>query len=198
MQLDQRWCTQCGTTLPADARFCEMCGAPAGIVDSEQAEMVIGHLPGEMVGKGIFGRGKAINLVITSLRLLCLYETKKMRENWVAEIVRLVEEEERTGLPWRSYFDSYEWRGPLWIGFYETPPEQLLAAHRDNEAIPLADVLSTTITLMEEGEDRVDILLTSGETRHFVLFDQMGQPADRFLAQALGPERVSIAPSPIG
>jgi len=193
MPAAQQWCEQCGTPLPADARFCEMCGAPAGVFDPQQAETAIGHLPGELQGKGLFDRGKAIVLVITTTRLLCLYETKKMRENWVAEIVRLVEEDDGS-MPWRWQFENYDWRGPLWAEFYGMPPDQLLAAHRDNEAIPLADVVSVTVTLVEEGEDTVDIALSQDRSLHFVLFDQLGQPAARFLAQALGSERVRVTP----
>jgi hypothetical protein len=198
MPADERWCEQCGTPLPADARFCEMCGAPAGALRYEQAETVIGHLPGERLeeGKGLFGRVKTtqLNLVITTSRLLCLRETDETNENWLAETERLLEEEERSGLPWRTLIARYDWRSPLWAGFYDTPSDELLVAHRDNAAIPLADIVSTTVTLDEE-RDKLDVLLVSGEMRHFLLFNQVGQAAARFLAQALGPERVRIAPA---
>ncbi len=201
MSVDERWCEQCGTPLPADARFCEMCGAPAGTVYSQQAETVVGHLPAERIdeGKGLFGRVKTtqLNLVITISRLLCLRETDEMNNNWLAETERLIEEEERSGLPWRALIDNYDWRSPLWASFYDTPPGELVAAHRGNEVIPLADIVSATVTLDEE-RDKLDILLGSGEMHHFLLFNQVGQAAERFLAQALGPERVRIAPLPAG
>ena len=135
MPANKRWCEQCGTPLPDDARFCEMCGTPVVMQPSRAGEIVIGHLPGEIEGKGRLGRSKAINLVITTTRLICIRETSKMRENWVGELARLVEEE----------------------------------------------------------GDTVDLQLTGGETLRFVLFDQMGRPAGRFLAQALGPQRVRLA-----
>jgi hypothetical protein len=198
MPTDQRWCTQCGARLPADARFCEMCGAPAGFVrqeGAERAEVVIGHLPAERIeeGKGLFGRAKTtqLNLVITTSRLLCLHETEEMNDNWVAETERLIELE-RSGQPWRALIDGYDWRSPLWAGFYDTPPDDLLAAHRGNEAIALADVASAAVTLDEE-RDRLDLVLAGGETRRFLLFNQVGQAAARFLGQALGAERVRLA-----
>jgi hypothetical protein len=197
MPANKRWCEQCGTPLPADARFCEMCGTPAGAVHLEQAEMVIGHLPAARIeeGKRLFGRAKTtqLNLVITTSCLLCLRETNEMNENWLAEQERLLEEEKRSGLPWRALIDNYNWRNPLWARFYNTPPGELLAAHRGNETIPLADVVSASVTLEEE-LDKLDILLTSGEMHHFLLFNQVGQAAARFLAQALGPERLRLTP----
>jgi hypothetical protein len=173
-----------------------MCGTPVGTEHYQQGETVIGHLPGRVEGKGRFGRDKAINLVITTARLLCVRETRKMGEKWVGEIFRLAEEEENPDLPWRRHFDSYEWRSPLWAYFYETPADDLLATHRDNQAIPLTDVVSATITFAEEGGDMVDFVLTSGETLRVVLIDQMGRPAGRFLAQALGPQRVRFVSQP--
>jgi hypothetical protein len=154
-------------------------------------EVVIGHLPGKIEGKGRFGRSKAIILVITTTRLICVRETKKMHEDWIGEIVRLSEEED-PDLPWRRHYDTYEWRSPLWAYFYETPPDDLLATHRDNQAIPSTDIVSVTVTPVEEGEDTVDFVLTGGETLRLVLLDQMGRPAARFLAQALDPQRVRI------
>ena len=199
MPTDKRWCKQCGTPLPADARFCEMCGAPAGAAPPERAERVIGHLPAERIeeGKGLFGRAKRtqLNLVITTSRLLYLRETNELNENWLAETERLVQEEERSGVPWRTLIDNYDWRDPLWASFYDTPPDRLLAAHRGNEALPLAKVVSATITLDEE-RDKLDISIAGGEMHHFSLFNLVGQAAARFLAQALGPERVRITPPP--
>ena len=197
MSPDRRWCQQCGTSLPDDARFCEMCGTPVVTEPYQPQEMVIGHLPGELEGKGRFRRGKAIILVITTTRLICVRETKKMHETWVGEIVRLFEEED-PDLSWRQRLDSYEWRSPLWAYFFDASPDALLATDRENEAIPLTDLVSATITLVEEGGDTVDFLLTSGETLRFVLFDQMGRPAARFLAQALGLDRVRLVPFPAG
>jgi hypothetical protein len=174
-----------------------MCGAPADAGHRSQAETVIGHLPAERLepGKGLFGRTRMtqINLVITASHLLYLHETEEMNENWLAEGERLSEEKERSGLPWRTLIDSYDWRSPLWASFYDTPPATLVAAHRGNEAIPLADIVSVAIVLDEE-LDKLDILLTSGETDHFQLFNQVGQAAARFLTQALGPERVRLTP----
>jgi hypothetical protein len=206
MPAHTRWCTKCGTPLPADARFCEMCGAPAGGAPAGgapggQLETVIGHLPAERIeaGKGFLGRTRTtqINLVITTSRLLCLRETNEMNENWLAETERLIEQESRSGLPWRTLVDQYDWRGPLWADFYDTPPDELLAAHHGNEAIPLDQVVSVAITLDEE-LDRLDVLLAGGLGYHFQLFNQVGQAAARFLAQALGPQRVRLTPLPAG
>jgi hypothetical protein len=186
------YCEECGAVLPADARFCEQCGtsAPFG-----REEPVIGHLPAERIekGKGRFSRTKFIqvSLVITTTHLLCLRETETMNENWLAEEERLNVEEEKSGLPWRELIDRYDWRSPLWSDFYNVPPGTLLSAHRDNEAIPLADVVSATITLDNE-LDELDLLLTSGQTLHFQLFNLVGRAAGRFLCQALGPERVRL------
>ncbi len=201
MSANAQWCEQCGAPIPADARFCEMCGAPAASFHSEQIETVIGHLPAERFqeGAGLFGRVKTtqLNLVITTSRLLCLQETEEMNETWLGETERLIEEEEDGDLPWRALMDAYDWSGPLWAYFYETPADELLAADRGNEAIPLSHVVSTAITLDEE-RDRLDILLANGETYHFQLFNQVGRPAARFFAQALGPERVRLTPLQAG
>ncbi len=196
MSPNRQWCEQCGTPLPDDARFCEMCGTPVVMEHSRAAETVTGHLPGEIEGNGRFRQSQAIILVITTTRLICVRETRKMHENWTGEIFRLAEEEENPDLPWRRHFDSYEWRSPLWAYFYETPADDLLATHRDNQAIALKDIVSATITLVEEGGDMVDFVLTSGETLRFVLIDQMGRPSGRFLAQVLGPQRVRFVSQP--
>jgi len=161
----------------------------------EQTETVIGHLPGQRIedGQGLFGRARTtqLTLVVTTHRLLCLHETHEMNENWLAETERLIEEEERSGLPWRALIDQYDWRSPLWAPLYDTQPDELLAAHRGNEAIPLTDVVSAAVTLDEE-RDRLEILLAGGELRRFLFFNQVGRAAGRFLAQALGQDRVRV------
>jgi hypothetical protein len=176
-----------------------MCGARIEPVSYEQAETVIGHLPVERVeeGKGFLGRTKStqLSLVVTTSRLLYLRETDEMNEKWLAEEGCLLEEEKHSGLPWRTIIDNYDWRNPLWASFYNTPPDEQLAAHRHNEAIPLVNVASAIVTLDEEW-DKLDVQLTSGEIHHFLLFNQVGQAAARFLAQALGPKRVRLTPQP--
>ena len=189
------WCEACGTPLPPDARFCEMCGAAVPSRPQNQGEMIIGHLPAERVekGKGLFGRASTtqLNLVITTVRLLYLRETDAMNQKWLAEEERLGEEQARTGQSFRAVIDSYDWRGSVWAELYEVEPDELLAAHRENEAIPLTDILSATVTLDEE-LDKLDISLVSGETHHFQLFNLVGRPAAQFLRQALGPDRVRL------
>lgn len=201
MPTNEHRCTQCGAPLPADARFCETCGAPAGSFHSGQTETVIGHLPAERFqeGAGVFGRVKVtqLNLVITTSQLLCLQETNEMNETWLGETERLFQEEQNGGMPWRALMDAYDWSGPLWDYFYKTPAHELIAADRDNEAIPLSDVVSAEIALDDE-RDRMDIRLANGETYHFQLFNQVGRPAARFFAQALGPERVRLTHSQAG
>ena len=44
------------------------------------------------------------------------------------------------------------------------------------------------------GLDGMDILLASGQTIHFQLFNLVGRAAARFFRQALGPERVRLIP----
>lgn len=196
MSTNQRFCEQCGAPLPAGARFCEMCGAPTDAATDTAPERVIGHLPAERLeeGKGFLGRVKTttINLIVTTTRLLFLRETEETNDAWLGETERLEEEEKRSGVPWRMLIDRYEWHSPLWSQFYETPPGELVAAGRDNEALVLADVASATVTLDEE-LDKLDIVLRSGETRRFQLFNLTGRPAARFLAEALGRERVRLA-----
>jgi hypothetical protein len=203
-----KFCSQCGAEVPEGVRFCVMCGAPVSAAAAPlppqapspppqvaRRERTIGHLPVEQVeeGAGIFGRRKStqLNMVITTARLLYLRETNDMNENWLFETERLEELQKRSGLPWRTVMDHYDFQGPLWASFYDDPPDELLAAHRHNEAVSLADIVSATITLEEE-LDKLDIQLSSGEMHHFSLYNQVGQPAARFLAQALGAERVRL------
>lgn len=197
MPASQQWCEQCGAPLPEGARFCEVCGAPVGSPLPQQAEAVIGHLPAEAVqeGKGFLGRSKTIplSLILTTSRLLLLREDDDVHDLWVGETERLIEEEEHGALSWRELIDRYPWRSPLWARFFDTPPDDLLAAHRDNEAIPLTEVVWAAVTL-GEGGDRLYLQLAGGQARQMLLLNQVGRVAVRFLAQALGPERVRLAP----
>lgn len=199
MPADKTWCEQCGTLLPVDARFCEMCGAPIRQESQREVETVIGHLPVQRVqaGKGFLGRDQTtdLTLIITTSRLLFLREARETSDNWLAETERLMEEEHQSGLTWRELMDRYDWRRALWDVFFKTPPDELLATHRDNTAVPLEQVISVTVSLAEE-RDVVSILLADGESYQLRLFDQMGRPATRFLAQALGPQRVRLVSQP--
>lgn len=207
-----RFCEQCGAALPPNARFCERCGRPVSLaarpapmpaptpvarpapMPAPALETVIGHLPVRIEkGGGLFGRPKAsqLDLVITTSRLLFLHETDEINENWVYETERLSEEEESRGLPWRKLVDEMDWRGPLWAVFYDTPPDELLAAHPGNQAIPLAEIASALVALAEDW-DRLDLRLSNGETPRFLIFNRVGSVAARFLAQALGRERVQL------
>ena len=195
MTAPKRFCEQCGSPLQTGGRFCEMCGAPAGSVQAEAAETVVGHLPAERLeeGKGLLGRVKTtqLNLVITTSRILCLRETEETNDTWLAETERLEDEEKRSGVPWRTLIERYDWRSPIWVAFYETPPGELLAADRGNGAIPLPEVVLATVTLDEE-RDKLDIGLAGGQVFHFQLYNQVGRAAARFLAHVLGPERVRL------
>lgn len=208
MTTTPQFCEHCGARLPSDASFCEMCGKPINLSPagqalhtsaqafhaSGQAETVIGHLPaGIEKGKGLFGQPKVsqMNIVITSSRLLILQETEETNDHWVFESERLSEEEERSGLPLRALMDSYDWRNPLWAYFYDTPPDELLADHKENEAIFLSDILSAAVSLEAE-LDILDLWLSHGATRRLLIYNQAGKAAARFLAQVLGPERVQL------
>ena len=109
--------------------------------------------------------------------------------DWLAE--RLEGLEKRSGLSLRKIMDEYDWRSPEWASLYTTPPDQLLAAHRHNEAVPLAEVVSATVTLDEE-LDKLDLDLANGERHHFVIFVQAGKAAGQFLSRALGAGPVRV------
>jgi hypothetical protein len=94
----------------------------------------------------------------------------------------------------RDVWHAYDWSGPPWSSYYETPPDQLVASHRSNEAIPLNDVVSVTIILDDE-LDKLDVMLANGETYHFQLFNLTGAPAAQFLRQALRSDRVRLVAS---
>ena len=210
MAAGARFCTQCGAGVPEGVRFCVMCGAkieetPAVAapppaqpqVETGQGEWVVGHLPVERVeqGAGAFGRTRStqLNMVITSTRLLYLRETEEMNELWVYESERLEDLEKRSGLPLRVVMHEYDWHSPQWASLYATPPDQLLAAHRHNEAVPLAAIVSATVTLAEE-LDQLDLDLASGERHHFLIYVQAGEAAGQFLSRALGAGRVRLIP----
>lgn len=196
-------CEQCGARLPASARFCEICGAPvgarppapAGARPAQAAEAVIGHLPAERTEKTRSGLGwkpaGALTLVISTRRLLLLRETDEVYDTWVSETEGLIVEEEQSGRPWRELMDAYDWRSPVWAHLYNTPPDALLAAHRDNEAIALDQVISAEVALADDC-DALSLLLADGNQPRFPLKNQSGRPAAIFLAQALGPERVRV------
>ncbi len=195
MTAPKRFCEQCGSPLQTGGRFCEMCGAPVDSADAERAETVVGHLPAERLeeGKGLLGRVKTtqLNLVITTVRVLCLRETEETNDTWLAETERLEDEEKRSGVPWRTLIDRYDWRSPIWAAFYDTPPGELLSSDRRNGAIPLSEVVVATVTLDEE-LDKLEIGLAGGQMVHFQLYNQVGRAAARFLAQVLGSERVRL------
>ncbi len=197
MPTEKQRCKQCGNPVPAGANYCKVCGTPTGAINAPQAETVIGHLPVQRLeaGMGLFGRTRKtqMNIVITTSRLLYLHASDAMNDRWLGETERIFQEEQASGLPWRALIDSYDWRNPLWADFYDTPPEALLTAHRDNEALPLANITLAEITL-DEVWDKLDILIASGEMDHFLLFNQVGQAASRFLSQALGAGRVRLTP----
>ena len=142
---------------------------------------------------GLLGRVKTtrLNLVITSSRILCLRETMDTNDTWVAETERLDDEEKRSGVPWRTLIDRYDWRSAMWAAFYDTPPGELLSADRGNGAILLSEVAAATVTLDDE-LDKLDIELAGGQVFHFQLYNLVGRAAARFLAQALGSERVRL------
>jgi len=191
-------CVTCGATMEAGARFCELCGAPVEGPLQERAETVIGHLPAERLeeGKGFLGRLKTtkLGLVITTDRVLCLRQTIEMNENWLQEQDRLFNHLESLDVTSRDVWDDYGWSGPPWSTYYETPPDELLSSNRSNEAIPLREVVSATVTLDEE-LDKLDLVLVNGETYHFQLFILTGEPAARFLGQAVGLDRVRLVKS---
>ena len=98
---------------------------------------------------------------------------------------------ELCGVPWRTLIDRYDWHSPIWAAFYDTPPGELLSADRGNGAIPLSEVIAATVILDEE-LDNLDIELAGGTVFHFQLFNQVGRPAARFLAQVLDTSRVRL------
>jgi hypothetical protein len=51
---------------------------------------------------------------------------------------------------------------------------------------------------LDEGLDKLDIVLAGGQELHFQLFNLVGRPAARFLSQALGSERVRLLGSSSG
>ena len=191
MTAGTRFCTQCGAEVPEGVRFCVMCGAkieqtptvaappPAPPqVETGQGEWAVGHLPVERVeqGAGVFGRTRStqLNMVITSTRLLYLRETDEMNEGWVYESERLEDLEKRSGLSLREVMDEYDWHNPQWASLYATPPDRLLAAHRHNEAVPLSEIVSATVTLDEE-LDKLDLDLANGERHHLRSTSRLGR-----------------------
>ena len=192
-------CAACGAGMEAGASFCGMCGTPADAPAEQGVEKVIGHLPAERLeeGKGFLGRLKAtpLALVITTDRILCLRETPEMNQSWLEEQDRLAGRSESLGVSSRNVWDAYDWGGPPWSSYYETPPDELLSSNRSNEAIPLGEVVSAAVTLDEE-LDKLEVVLTDGETYHFQLFNLTGEAAARFLRQALGPDRVRVVALP--
>jgi hypothetical protein len=176
------------------ASFCGMCGTPVEAQPAERAETIIGHLPAERLeeGRGFLGRLKVtpLALVITTQRLLCLRETPEMNQSWLEEQDRLAGRSESLGVISRDVWHAYDWSGPPWELYYETPPDELAASDRANEAIPVGEIVSATVTLDDE-LDKLDIVMANGEPYHFQLFNLTGEPAARFLRQALGPDRVT-------
>jgi hypothetical protein len=202
MNTPNRFCEQCGSPLRAGVRFCERCGAPVELERAPaaaEAEAVIGHLPAERLeeGKGFLGRPKTtqLNFVITTSRILCLRETEETNDAWLGETERLDDEEKRSGVPWRTLIDHYVWRSPVWAAFYETPPDELLASDRGNGSIPLSEIVRATVTLDDE-MDRLELAFAGGQVFRYRLYNLTGRPAARFLAQALGPERVRLVAQP--
>ena len=114
-----------------------------------------------------------------------------MRDIWEAETEALLVEEERSGLTWRELMDAYDWRGRTWAFLYDTAPDTLLAEHPDNDALPLAGVISAAVALSDEVDELV-LQLAGGGVRTVLLKNQTGRPAAIFLAQALGPQRVHV------
>jgi hypothetical protein len=199
MVAQKRFCEQCGSPLKAGARFCEMCGSPAesaAPAPAEGVESVAGHVPAERLeeGKNLFGHQKTtqLELVITTLRILCLRQTEDMNDAWLAEQDGLEEEEKLSGTPWRTLIDRYDWRGPVWAAFYETPPRELLSSDRGNGAIPLSEIVRATVTLNDE-MDGLDIELGGGQVFRFWLYNLTGKAAARFLTEVLGRDRVRLA-----
>lgn len=136
-------------------------------------------------------RRRQVNLVLTNLRLLCLRETEETNTAWLAESERLEEEAARAGVSLRVLIDHYRWDAPLWAEFYRNAPDALLAADRNNWAVPLSAVVHASVTLDPE-LDRLDLMMDNGQVLGFPLFNLAGLAAARFLTQVLGAARVQV------
>lgn len=158
-------------------------------------ERILGHLPAEWLSgeTGLFGRPRTptVNLVITTIRVLCLAETPESNDAWVSESERLDELSRTTGTPLRALIDGYDFAAPVFRFFWESTPDALVAEDRANWSLPLAGVVGVTITL-DDDLDGLVLTMDNGQEFRFQLYNSTGLAAARLVASVLGPQRVRV------
>lgn len=215
------FCEQCGARLPLKARFCEQCGAAAAGADpfthpsqptpkaadphpippSASLEWIIGHVPVDHITNDRRGRvvQREGEMLITSQRLLYLHNGFwKDDERWFS-----IQSEWEQALggelgevpmdKWRAVADAYDFAGPDWKALYACALDDLLRESQHNFALPLEMIVAADVTLDDEEQDRLNLLLEDNSRRQFMLYLALGRPCYHFLAEALGPARVTLA-----
>lgn len=198
-------CAVCGASLPADARFCESCGhpvfsaSPKNTVNTRssatQTELVLGHIPIQKKGKGMFGRTKYTDyeLLITDQQLLFL-RPEVQDERWLNEQIALGfdtltlnDEFSR----WRKTMERYDYAKQPWGDYYSTPFDELLATNRSNFAVALNTVIRASV-LLDDETDTLDLVCADGVQHHCKIYLLLGHVTHRLLAQVLDHRKLSL------
>ncbi len=200
-------CVVCGARLPANARFCEFCGqpvlpnSPKNTVKTQtqsstiQIELVLGHIPIQEKGKGIFGRTKYTDyeLLITAQQLLFL-RPEAWDERWLHEQTELDFDTLMLNgefSRWRKAIERYDFAKQPWGDYYSTPFDELLTANRRNFAIAVDTVVRDSI-LLDDETDTLELVCTDSIQHRCKIYLLLGRVTHRLLAQVLDHRKLSL------